>query len=248
VAGVQLEFPAPFEVTTALDKLLSRFPETDLFVLSEYTFDGPIPDRVKSWCRQHEKYLVVGGKDSVSSDDFYNTAFVIGPGGEIVFKQVKSVPIQFFKDGLPAREQKVWESPWGKLGICVCYDLSYREVTDELVRQRAGAILAPTMDVADWGGYQHRLHGRVAPVRAAEYGVPIFRVCSSGISQLIDHTGRVKASAPFPGQGEIIAGELELGERGHLLFDRWLAPLSVLVTAVTIFWLALKRVLERFSQ
>ena len=248
VAGVQLEFPAPFEVTAALDKLLDRYPETDLFVLSEYTFDGPIPDRVKSWCRQHQKYLVVGGKDSVSSDEFYNTAFVIGPDGEIVFKQVKSVPIQFFKDGLPAREQKLWESPWGKLGICVCYDLSYRQVTDELVRQGAGAILAPTMDVADWGGYQHRLHGRVAPIRAAEYGVPIFRVCSSGISQLIDHTGRFKASAPFPGQGEIIAGELELSARGHVPFDRWLAPLSVLVTAVTIFWLALKRILERFSR
>ncbi|HKS36307.1 MAG TPA: hypothetical protein VJW76_03890, partial [Verrucomicrobiae bacterium] len=132
--------------------------------------------------------------------------------------------------------------------ICVCYDLSYRQVTDELVRQGAGAILAPTMDVADWGGYQHRLHGRVAPVRAAEYGVPIFRVCSSGISQLIDHTGRVRTSAPFPGQGEIIAGELELSDRGYLSFDRWLAPLSVLVTAVTIFWLTLKRILERFSR
>jgi len=248
VAGVQLEFPAPFEVTAALDKLLNRFPETDLFVLSEYTFDGPIPDRVKSWCRQNEKYLVVGGKDFVSNDAFYNTAFVVGREGEFVFKQVKRVPIQFFKDGLPAPEQKVWESPWGKLGICVCYDLSYRQVTDELVRQGAGAILAPTMDVTGWGGYQHRLHGRVAPVRAAEYGVPIFRVCSSGISQRIDHAGRVRASAPFPGQGEMIAGELELSERGYLPFDHWLAPLSVVVTAVIIFWLALKRILERFSR
>lgn len=248
VAGVQLEFPAPFEVTAALDKLLNSHPETELFVLSEYTFDGPIPDRVKSWCRQHEKYLVAGGKDFVSATEFCNTAFVVGPDGEIVFSQVKKVPIQFFKDGMPAREQKVWESPWGKLGICVCYDLSYRQVTDELVRQGAGAILVPTMDVADWGACQHRLHGRIASVRAAEYGVPIFRVCSSGISQLIEYTGRVRASAPFPGQGEVLAGMLEPSERGSLPFDCWLAPLSVLVTAVTISWLASKRILERFSR
>src|SRR6185295_5939558 len=105
----------------------------------------------------------------------------------------------FFNDGLPAREQKLWNSPWGKLGVCVCYDLSYRRVVDELIRQGAQALIVPTMDVAEWGEQQHRLHARVAPVRAAEYGVPIFRLCSSGISQLVDDRGKVLSSAPFPG-------------------------------------------------
>jgi predicted amidohydrolase len=110
----------------------------------------------------------------------YNTAFVIGTNGELVFRQGKSVPIQFFKDGLPAPDQKLWESPWGPLGLCVCYDLSYTRVTDKLARLGAKAIIVPTMDVADWGLRQHELHARVAPVRAAEYGIPIFRLASSG--------------------------------------------------------------------
>ncbi len=59
---------------------------------------------------------MVGGKDPVGTNNYYNTAFVVGTNGEIVFKQVKSVPIQFFRDGLPAPEQKVWNSPWGKIG------------------------------------------------------------------------------------------------------------------------------------
>jgi len=126
--------------------------------------------------------------------------------------------------------------------------LSYRRVTDELIRQGAQAIIAPTMDVADWGGHQHRLHARVAPVRAAEYGVPIFRVCSSGISQLIDGTGRVAASAPFPGEQATIAGPLEFVRRGHLPLDHWLAPLSVLVTAVIVLWLSGKALLSKFSK
>jgi apolipoprotein N-acyltransferase len=216
--------------------------------LSEYTFDGPIPERVKAWCRQHRKYLIAGGKDFIAGSEFFNTAFVVGPDGEIVFRQAKSVPIQFFKDGRPAREQKLWESPWGRLGICVCYDLSYRRVTDELIRQGAQAIIAPTMDVADWGGHQHKLHARVAPVRAAEYGVPIFRVCSSGISQLIDSAGCVVASAPFPGEHATIAGPLELAERGCLPLDHWLAPLSVFVTAVLVLWLSGKALLSKFSK
>jgi apolipoprotein N-acyltransferase len=248
VAGLQMEFPAPREVPAALDKLLDCHREAELFVLSEYTFDGPIPERVKAWCRKQKKYLIAGGKDLIGAEEFFNTAFVVGPDGEIVFRQVKSVPIQFFKDGRPALEQRLWESPWGRLGLCVCYDLSYRRVTDQLIRLGAQGIIAPTMDVADWGGHQHRLHARVAPVRAAEYGVPIFRVCSSGISQLIDRDGRVVAWAGFPGENATIAGPFELAERGRLPLDRWLAPLSVFVTGGTVFWLSGKALLSKFSK
>jgi apolipoprotein N-acyltransferase len=231
-----------------LDKLLAGYPDAQLFVLSEYTFDGPIPERVRDWCRRHKKYLMAGGKDFISNKEFYNTAFVVDPAGNVVFSQVKSVPIQFFNDGRPAKGQKLWESPWGKLGICICYDLSYRRVTDELVRQGAQAIIAPTMDVAEWGGYQHRLHARVGPVRAAEHGVPIFRVCSSGISQLIDQTGHVVVSAPFPGEQAIIAGQLDFADYGRLPLDHWLAPFSVIITAATIVWLSVKTLLEKLSK
>jgi len=209
-------------------------------VLSEYTFDGPIPERVKAWCREHKRHLIAGGKDFVSATEYDNTTYVVGPEGSVVFSQVKSVPIQFFKDGRPAREQKLWESPWGKLGICICYDLSYRRVTDELIRQGAQAIIVPTMDVADWGGYQHRLHARIAPVRAVELGVPIFRVCSSGISQLVNRGGGVTAEATFPGQKETIYGWLQLRDAGRLPLDHWLAPFSVFITAAMIPWLSTK--------
>ena len=114
---------------------------------------------------------------------FYNTAFVIDPRGEVVFRQAKCVPIQFFKDGLPALEQRVWDSPWGKIGFCICFDLSYRRVADALIRSGAQALIVPTMDLAEWGAHQHRLNARIAPIRAAEYGIPIFRLASSGISQ-----------------------------------------------------------------
>ena len=190
VAGVQMEFPTENEVRLRLNDLIRSYPDTELVVLSEYTFDGPVPAAVKEWCRDNRRYLIVGGKDPAPGGNFYDTAFVVGPGGDIVFRQVKAVPIQFFKDGLPAPEQKLWESPWGKIGICVCYDLSYTRVTDRLVRLGAQALIVPTMDMVDWGQAQHELHARIAPVRATEYGLPIFRVASSGISQLVDRAGQ----------------------------------------------------------
>lgn len=238
VAGVQLEFPGDTEALHALDRLVATHPQADLLVLSEYTFDGPVPDAVKNWCRKRQRYLVVGGKDPAGQGNFYDTAFVVGPTGEIVFQQGKAVPIQFFNDGLPAPAQRVWDSPWGQLGLCVCYDLSYTRVTDRLIRQGAQALIVPTMDLIGWGRHEHQLHARVAPIRAAEYGVPIFRLASSGISQLVDHRGRVVASAPFPGQGAMLAGELRLAARSRRPPDRWLAPGCVATSALLLILLA----------
>jgi apolipoprotein N-acyltransferase len=237
VAGIQLEFAIGAEVVAGLDKILRQRPETQLLILSEYTFDGEVPENIRAWCRKNRRYLIAGGKDPAPGKNFYNTAFVIDPEGQIVFRQVKSVPIQFFKDGLPAPEQRIWNSPWGKIGLCICYDLSYTRITDKLIRLGAQAIIVPTMDIMDWGRRQHELHARVAPVRAAEYGVPIFRVASSGISQCTDSLGHVIAKAGFPGQGEIIFGRIELPKRGGSIpLDRWLDPFALAITVAFMAW------------
>jgi apolipoprotein N-acyltransferase len=245
VAGVQLEFPAEFEVINALDKLIEAKPETQIIVLCEYAFMSPIPDKVKGWCKEHQRYLVAGGKDPLPSGDFYDTAFVVGTNGDIVFKQGKRVPVQFLKDGLPAKEQRLWESPWGKIGICICYDLSYTRVTDRLVRIGAQALIVPTMDVVEWGRHEHELHARVARVRAAEYDIPIFRVASSGISQLVERSGVESASAGFPGQKEMLSGTLALWRYSSLPIDRWLGPASVGVTGMLVLFLITQRLVGR---
>jgi len=239
VVGVQLELPHTELVIIELDNALLKYPDADLFVLSEYTFNKPVPEPVREWCKEKKKYLILGAEEPTGENrnDFYNTAFVIGPEGKTVFKQVKCMPVQFFDDGLPAKKQALWESPWGKIGLCICYDLSYSFVTDTLVRLGAQAIIVPTGDPAIWGFHQHKLHARVAPTRAAEYGIPVFRVVSSGISQHVNSDGQVMATAPYPGQGEIMAGRLRLKEKGSVPFDRYLALLSVLITALTIIWL-----------
>ena len=241
VAGVQLEFKTEAEVLAALDRLIEIQPESELLVLCEYAFDGPIPERTKEWCRQHKRYLVAGGKDLASGSDFYDTAFVVGPDGNIVFRQGKSVPVQFMKDGLPAVSQQLWDSPWGKIGICICYDLSYTRVTDKLIRMGAQALVVPTMDIKNWGKHQHELHARVAQVRAVEYGVPIFRVASSGISQLVNNRGHTDARADFPGESEMLAGRLVPRKPGSLTIDRYLAPTSTAVSCFLLPFLFFKK-------
>jgi apolipoprotein N-acyltransferase len=232
IVGVQLEFPAEHIVPKMLDLALAKNTNAQIFVLSESTLDGDVPDSLKNWCRAHTRFLVVGGKDVITNDVYYNTVVVVGTNGEVVFKQAKRVPIQFFHDGLPASKQEVWNSPWGKIGLCICYDLSYTRVTDELVRQGAQMLIVPTMDVEYWGKHQHELHARVAPVRAAEYGVPIFRLASSGISQAISRSGYTIAQIRFSGNGDMLATQFNLPWKGALPLDRVLAPVCVAVTAI----------------
>jgi len=232
IVGIQMEFPPEHLLPRMLDQALAKNTNAQIFVLSEYTLDGPVPNTLKNWCREHSRFLVVGGKDPAGTNHYHNTAFVVGTNGEIVFKQGKRVPIQFFNDGLPAPDQKVWDSPWGKIGFCVCYDLSYTRVTDELVRQGAQLLIVPTMDVEDWSRHEHELHTRVAPVRAAEYGLPIFRLSSSGISQAVSADGEVTAQAPMPGSGAFLSANLSLSLHPALPLDRYLAPLCTIIAAL----------------
>jgi apolipoprotein N-acyltransferase len=241
---VQLEGAGVGQVKTALDAALKQHPQTDLFVLSEYAFASPIPKSITNWCKERGQWLVAGGEDPISPVQYYNSVFVVGPDGAIAFQQTKCVPVQFMKDGLPAREQRVWNSPWGKLGFGICYDASYTRVTDELIRQGAQALIFPTMDSAEWGKAEHELHGRIAPMRAAEYAVPVFRLCSSGISQFAGRNGRVISSAPFPGQEALLCAKMDLPPRGRMPLDRPLAEFCVVASASLILFLIVDALLS----
>jgi hypothetical protein len=78
-------------------------------------------------------------------------------------------------------------------------------------------------------------------VYAFWHGLPIFRVASSGISQLVDRAGQVTATAPCPGDGATLAGTIEMRGVGKLPLDRWLAPFATVVTAAVMVWLSIWR-------
>ena len=225
-AAVQLEFPGFPELLEALNRVAVEKPDAELVLLPEYALDGPVPEALREWCRRHRKWLVVGGKEPMDSTNYFNTAYVLGTNGATVFQQAKSRPIQFFKDGQPANSQQVWDSPWGKLGIAICYDASYRQVMDELLRQGAAAFVILSMDVVDWGKTEHLLNAQQARLRCLESGIPMVRVGSSGISQWISATGKELATAEFPGPGAILSGALEIPDLpGTRPWDSWFAPL-----------------------
>ena len=241
LAGVQWEAPDFDQVIEGLDDALEQAPAAGLFVLSEYTYYSDPPKELLEWCRKNGRHVMVGGVDvhpatDLTEEKVYNTAFIVGPGGEVIHKQVKSVPIQFMNDGMPARRQRIWDSPFGKVGIAICYDMNYVRVMDGLIDLDAELLVIPAMDVIGWGEHAHRLSAQLAAARAAEYGVPLFRLASSGFSRIATPDGKITREASVPGQGEVIHGEVTLGGRGKRPVDRWLAwPCVVLTIGLLLF-------------
>ena len=243
MTGVQYEQGSSGQLMDGLEAARQAYPDTQLFLLPEYSFDGPVPAEFRDWCREHRCWLLAGGKhysttlkNKAGEPAYYNTAFVIGPEGTEVHRQAKSQPIQFFDDGLPAPSQEVWDSPWGKLGICICYDQNYATIIDPLAAGGMRALLIPTLDLQAWGAHQHWLAGRLAGIRAVEYGVPAVRLASSGISQFIDAQGRVLASGSMPGQGEIVSAIIPLSAGPRRPWDRLPAKAAMLPAGLLILW------------
>ena len=89
IVGIQLEFPSPNILPKILSQALAKNTNGQIFVLSEYTLNekpGGVPDALKDWCREHGKFLVVGGKAFVTNEIYYNTAFVVGTNGDLVLQ------------------------------------------------------------------------------------------------------------------------------------------------------------------
>ncbi len=263
VAGLQLETPAVQDILTGLDRVVALHPRAELVVCGEYSLDGPPPESLKRWCVRQRRWLLIGGTEAVvdsgtpdaaaatlrgggtGTTPFRNTAFVVGPSGNIEFTQAKSVPIQFFQDGLPAATQRVWESPWGRIGIAVCYDAGYRRVMDGLVRGGAEALVVIAMDAEAWGDVEHGLNSRITRLRGLEYGLPLARLATSGISGVYDARGAELARAGFPGQGETLSGTLRFAGPSRVPWDAWFGPCATVATTALAAWLAFASWRER---
>jgi apolipoprotein N-acyltransferase len=244
IVGIQLETLDYDTIYLALESAIDLHPDTDIFVLCEGAFFPQTrafvtepPRWVNDWCKKNQVHLIAGAVDEInrSLGLFYNSAFVWGPSGQIIFKQAKAQPVQFLEWWQPAESQECWQSPWGPIGIAICYDISFRRVMDVLVEQGAELLIIPAVDPISWGAYEHVLDARNTPIRAAEYGVPVIRVCSSGISQAVSPNGYEIATAPFPGQGELLVAQLPM-QAGSRPIDVLLAlPAGLLFGIVIAF-------------
>jgi apolipoprotein N-acyltransferase len=194
--------------------------------------------------RQNGVYVCVGVHSRAepgSACDYDNVALLIDSQGRIVGRQAKSVPVPFFDDGNPAQSQETVQTPWGRTGTYICYDATFTDLPRRLVDLGAELLLAPLMDPEPWPVQQRWQHADMAPFRSIELRRCAVRAASSGVSQIIDTTGRVRRQRTREQGPGIICGpvhfatERTLFVRGRHLFATAVgAAFLVTVTCLTL--------------
>ena len=194
-------------------------PNTTFVVWSEeclgaaFHVDNPRDETVKL-VRKIGVPIVVGYNDDEHPKP-HNCAAWLDPSGKVLGVHHKehlylgeSETIKAGKGG------EAFATPLGKVGLEVCFDTDYTNVTRDAVRQGAQIIGMPNYDPPTPRGTLHYLHAALIPFRAAENAVPIVRSDSNGLSEIIDRCGYIVRQGPLYGIGR---GRTRLGE-GHVLY------------------------------
>jgi apolipoprotein N-acyltransferase len=130
----------------------------------------------------------------------------------------------------------VYSTPYGRIGICICYDINGGAV-EKLKERGAEFILAPFND-SSFGLIYHNIHRYYPVMKAAECSIPIAVSNEDGISQLIDSNGVIHDELGYKEKG-CIEYEITPGTTMslYMIFGKyieWLAALSALLFILRI--------------
>ncbi len=172
----------------------------DLIVFPLYNFPGdPLrnPEFFTSLAQETGSYILMAsyipekpGGDIL--EGFYNMAILYSPEGKIAgeYPAIQAPPFRriFEKTG---KEYKIFETPFGKLGVLLCYEDANPRIAKMAIQQGADTLIAlsnPGHFTSTHLPYYHLLQDRL---RAIETGRPLLRVSANGYSALIDRKGRL---------------------------------------------------------
>jgi predicted amidohydrolase len=166
VAVAQME-PKLAEKERNLDACLARLEEAaaagaELIVLPEmaipgYMFDsaeealpyaeeipGPSTEAFERECRRLGMHAVCGLLER-DGDTLYNAAILVGPDGLIGSYRKTHLPfLGVDRFVVPGDELNVYDTPLGRIGVIICYDLRFPEVTRTLALKGADIVCLPT--------------------------------------------------------------------------------------------------------
>jgi len=198
--------------------------ETDKLEIAEQPGSGPIQTFLSETARVHKIWLSCGSMPLVSTDParVLNTQLIYDPSGKQIARYDK-IHLFGFEMGKeryseqrtiePGREVKVVDSPFGRLGLSICYDLRFPELYRAL--GEATLMVVPAAFTATTGKAHWELLLRARAVEnqcyvlaSAQGGMHQNRRATFGHSMFIDPWGEVKSVLP-EGEG-VVFGDIDL--------------------------------------
>jgi apolipoprotein N-acyltransferase len=208
-----------FAIYTALTRKAAAAADVDLIVWPEAATPFLFANEPTYRARQLQLAEEAGrpllfGSPTYSREDnqdvMYNSAFLIGPGSTVLgrYDKIHLVPfgeyiplrrLLFFLDKLvvgigdfrSGEAYTVMAVPQGRFSVLICFEVIFPELVRHFVRHGAQFLVNITNDA--WFGYSPASYQHLSMVvlRAVENRVPIVRAANTGISAVIDPTGRL---------------------------------------------------------
>ena len=123
---------------------------------------------------------------------FFDAALLYSPEGKLVdyYQAVQAPPFRQVSEYNQA-QYKILATPFGNLGILLCYEDSVPKMAQRAVEKGADILIAlsnPGHFTATWMPHYHFMQDRL---RAIESGRFVVRASSNGYSGVIDPKGRI---------------------------------------------------------
>jgi predicted amidohydrolase len=185
---------------------------------------GPTTDVLSTMCRKHAlpkggPFIVLGllerGGDKQT---VYNSAVIIGPDGLVGTYRKAHLPYlgvdRFTTPGDTGFH--VWETPIGRIGLLICYDLRFPEAMRALTLEGADIIALPT----NWPDGSQNAPEFVTRTRALENRVFVLACNRCGEESGFWFFGRSQISDPA---GKVLVEVGAMPATGYAVFDISLA-------------------------
>jgi len=178
---------------------------------SSETVPGPFTTALEQVCREKKVHVVAGMLEAVG-DCIYNAAVLCGPGGLLGVYRKTHLPF-LGVDRLTTHSPgpyEVFDTPVGRLGMLICYDLRFPEAARCLTLLGADILILPT----NWPVGADASPEYTAPARAVENRIFVVAVNRAGVekgisfigkSQIVEPSGKRLAIAQTTGEEMILA-------------------------------------------
>jgi apolipoprotein N-acyltransferase len=172
--------------------------------------------------------LVAGVTEEVGTDNFHNVAVAWASDGEIVdrYVKVKRVPFGEYapyrwlfgnladlsvlpRDAVAGRGPGVLDTPAGKLGVCVSFEVFFAERARAAALAGAGVLLVPTNAASFSTSQVPAEEVAAARLRAVETGRWLLQAAPTGYSAVVDHRGHLHARSVL-GERQILTATVPL--------------------------------------